>query len=224
MNKIIFLILFSLFILPLTAQTITKNPGDFDTVRVFDQMNVTLIPSDQNKVEIKGFHANEVQIVIKNNELTLRLPLLKLLQGESVEAVVYYKNLTGLEVNEGSFVSATTQIESIGFNLNVKEGAEVSLDLKTLKTKISVASGGILKLKGSTDNQDIVMKAGGELEAENFISKQTTISLNAGGSAHIYATEYVDAKVRAGGSIYIHGKPKQIDQKTVIAGDIVQID
>uniref|UniRef100_UPI0040492CDA head GIN domain-containing protein n=1 Tax=Flavobacterium sp. TaxID=239 RepID=UPI0040492CDA len=224
MKNCIFLFLFSFFILPLTAQTVTKNPGDFDTVRVFDQMNVTLIPSDQTKVEIKGIHAKEVQMIIKNGELTLRLPLLKLLQGEAVEAIVYYKNLAGLEVNEGSFVSATTQIESIGFNLNVKEGAEVSLQLKTSKTKISIASGGILKLKGSTDNQDIVMKAGGELEAENFISKQTTISLNAGGSAHIYATEYVDAKVRAGGTIYIHGKPKQIDQKTVIAGEIIQVN
>jgi hypothetical protein len=64
------------------------------------------------------------------------------------------------------------------------------------------------------------MKAGGTLETSKLISKQTTISVNAGGDASIHATDYVDAKVRAGGSILIYGKPKEINQKSVLGGII----
>jgi hypothetical protein len=64
------------------------------------------------------------------------------------------------------------------------------------------------------------MKAGGTLDAKEFISKQTTISVNAGGDANIYATDFVDAKVRAGGSVMIYGKPKEINQKAVLGGTI----
>jgi hypothetical protein len=36
------------------------------------------------------------------------------------------------------------------------------------------------------------------------------------GNAEIYATTLVDAKVRAGGSIYIYGSPKQINKETLL--------
>ena len=37
------------------------------------------------------------------------------------------------------------------------------------------------------------------------------------------ASTLVDAKVSAGGSIYIYGKPKQINQKTVFGGKIEEV-
>lgn len=222
MKKIFVCLFLSVFYFA-NAQTITKNPGDFETVRVFDKISVQLFPAKEAKVELKGARANEVELINKGGALTLRMPLLKLLQGESIEAVVYFVSLESVEANEGTFVVCTSPIENINFKLNVKEGAQVSLFLKTSKTTVSIASGGILKLQGTTDNQDIVMKAGGELDAKDFISKQTTISVNAGGIAYIFATEFVEAKVRAGGSIYIHGKPRKIDQKTVISGEIMEV-
>jgi hypothetical protein len=48
--------------------------------------------------------------------------------------------------------------------------------------------------------------------------------LNAGGSATVFTTDFVDAKVRAGGDIYIHGNPTQINQKTVLGGNIISVD
>lgn len=204
------------------SQTITKNPGDFESIRVFDKISVQLVPSKESKVEIKGSRGSEVEVINKNGALTLRMPLLKLMQGESIEAIVYFVNLESVEANEGSFVACASPIETVNFKVGVKEGANVSLILKNLKTTVNISSGGILKLNGSTENQDVIMKAGAELDAKNFVSKQTTISLNAGGNADINATDFIEAKVRAGGTIYIHGKPKKINQKSIIAGEILE--
>jgi hypothetical protein len=46
---------------------------------------------------------------------------------------------------------------------------------------------------------------GGILKSKELHTSQTTINVSAGGNAEIYATTLVDAKVRAGGSIYIYG-------------------
>jgi hypothetical protein len=45
----------------LFSQTITKNPGEFTSVKVFDQISVQLIPGTESKVEIKGTRASEVE-------------------------------------------------------------------------------------------------------------------------------------------------------------------
>ena len=79
------------------AQNVTKNPGEFTGVKVFDQISVKLIPSDESKVEISGLRAEEVEVINKNGELKIRMPFKKLLQGETIEATVYYQKLQRLK-------------------------------------------------------------------------------------------------------------------------------
>ncbi|MDP2161906.1 MAG: head GIN domain-containing protein [Flavobacterium sp.] len=221
MKKII--ILFILITSPLFAQTITKNPGDFTTVKVFDRISAQLIPSNENKVEIKGNRASEVEVVNSNGDLKIRMPFPKLLKGEEIEVTVYYKKLEGVEASEGSYVNSEKPIKAINFTLNAKEGAEIRIALDVKKATVRATSGGKIRISGTTVNQEVVMSSGAELQAKNFESEQTTISLNAGGNADIFATEFVDAKVRAGGDIYIYGSPKQINQKTVLGGSIKEM-
>lgn len=64
------------------------------------------------------------------------------------------------------------------------------------------------------------MNSGGIYKAEKLVTNQTVITNNAGGEADIFATDLVDAKVRAGGDITIYGKPKQINQKVIAGGTI----
>ena len=216
-------ILFALLFSTSYAQTVTKNPGDFTTVKIFDRISAQLIPSNENKVEIKGNRASEVEVVNSNGDLKIRMPFPKLLKGEEIEVTVFYKRLEGVEASEGSYVNSEKSIKAVGFTLNVKEGAEIKIALDVQKANIKAASGGILKITGSTQNQDVVMTSGAILKAKDFQSQQTTITLNAGGEADIFATDYVNAKVRAGGDIYIYGSPKQIDQKTVLGGSIKEM-
>jgi hypothetical protein len=217
------IILFLLATSPLFAQTETKNPGDFITVKIFDRISAQLIPSTENKVEIKGNRASEVEVVNSNGDLKIRMPFPKLLKGEEIEVTVYYKKLEGVEASEGSYVNSEKPIKAINFNLNAKEGAEIRIALDVKKATVRATSGGKIRISGTTVNQEVVMSSGAELQAKNFESEQTTISLNAGGSADIFATEFVEAKVRAGGDIYIYGSPKQINQKTVLGGSIKEM-
>ncbi|MEL1246046.1 head GIN domain-containing protein [Flavobacterium sp. DGU11] len=204
----------------LSAQS-TRTIGEFSTVKAFDQIDVLLIKSKENKVEISGSRKDDVEIVTKNDELKIRMKLTKLLKGDEISVTVYYTgNIDHVEASEGARVASQDLFKATSFELNAKEGAEIKLKLDVKKLKSKASSGGILSVDGSAANHDVVITSGGILNATNLETSQTAISINAGGEANINASEYVDAKTRAGGDIKIYGNPKQVDKKQVIGGTI----
>ena len=198
-----------------------KNVGDFNKVTSFDRIDVFLIPGDENKVQLDGKGADEVEFINKNGELKIRMPLTKLLDGDNISVTVYYKNLTAVEANEGSRIASGDKISSVVFDVIAKEGSEIKLILDVEKLNVRTANGSKVELEGTADIQDVLVNSGGIYEAEKLESKITTVSCNAGGEAAIFATISVDAKVRAGGDI-IFGKPKKINKKIIAGGTIEQ--
>jgi len=197
-----------------------KKVGDFNKVTAFDQIDVFLIPAGENKVVLDGNDADEVELVNKNGELKIRMPLTKMLAGDNISVTVYFKNLTAVEANEGSRIACGDKIKATAFDIIAKEGSEVKLILEVSKLNSRVANGAKITLEGKAQNQEVLVNSGGIYEAETFKTSQTTITGNAGGIAEIYATDLVEAKVRAGGDITIFGKPKQINQKVIAGGTI----
>ena len=217
-----------LFILLLITQmvfsqeTATKNLGDFDAVKVFDKISIQLIPSEENKIELSGKNSLEVEIINNNGELKVRMPIGKFLSGEDVTALLYFKNIQSLDACEGSYVSNEKIIKQLSFSINSKEGAEVKLKIEVQKLTVRATSGAKINIKGTAKNQDIIITSGAVLNAKDLQTEQTNVAISAGGTADVRASELVDAKVRAGGTITIFGNPKQINQKTVLGGSINQ--
>lgn len=202
---------------------VTKELGDFDTVKVYDKLSVKLVQSSENKVVIKGAREAEVEAVNKNGILKLRMPFPKLLSGNDLDITLYYKHLELIDVNEGANVTSKEAIKATSFKVSAQEGATINVDLDVDKLKVSSVSGGSITLTGKADNQVASLGAGGYLLASKLNTSQTTVSVSAGGKADVNASTLVDAKVSAGGSIYIYGKPKQINQKTVFGGKIEEV-
>lgn len=202
------------------AQEITKNLGDFSTLKVFDRISVTLVKSGENKISIKGDRAEDVELVQKGDELKIRMRLTKLLQGEDIEATLYYKNIDEVEAAEGSYVGSEDTFKQMDFEISAKSGALVKLKLDVDDLETDIYSGGEAELYGSAANHEASISAGGTLKARNLVTKRTEISIKAGGEADIHATDSVEAKTTAGGDIDIYGNPKKVNQKTTAGGSI----
>ncbi len=206
------------------AQT-EKNIGDFTKVTAFDKIDVTLIPSTENKVKLIGKNYNEVELVNKNGELKIRMPLTKMLSGETISATVYYTKLEAVEANEGSRIGAKDAISALNFDIICKEGSEIKLtNLQAYRLQVRVSQGSIVTVIGTVKNQDILSNSGGKYDGQDCKTQQTVVTVNAGGMANVYATDLVDAKTRAGGDITIYGKPKQIKEKKIAGGTIEQVN
>jgi hypothetical protein len=205
-----------------SQDSVTKNLGDFDKVTSFDQIDVLLVPSNENKIILNGEGAQEVELVTKNGELKIRMPLTKLLKGDDISATVYYKSIDAVEANEGSRIASEATFDVTNFDIIAKEGSEIKLLLDVARVSVKASNGAKVYLEGKAKNQEVIINSGAILEAKKLNTEQTIITANAGGEADIFAKEFVDAKVRAGGIIQIFGKPKQINQKVIAGGTITE--
>jgi len=206
------------------AQEITREVGDFDKVITFDQIDVQLVPSDQNKVSLNGKYADKVEIVNKNGQLKLRMPLEYLMQGDYVSATVFYTKLESVEANEGSRIAGQAPVTATLFEVEAKEGSEIRMALKVEKLNVKASAGSKVYLDGTASNQEVIVNSGADYEASKLVTGQTVVTTNAGGNADVNATELVEAKVRAGGNIRIFGRPKRVEEKTVIGGTITRME
>ncbi|HEY1196320.1 head GIN domain-containing protein [Flavobacterium sp.] len=202
---------------------VTKELGDFDTVKVYDKLSVKLVQSSENKLVVKGAREAELEAVNKNGILKIRMPFPKLLSGNDLEVTLYYKHLELIDVNEGAAVNSKETIKATSFKVSAQEGGKINVDLNVDKLKVSSVSGGEITVTGKADNLDAGLGAGGYFLGSKLATSQTKVSVSAGGKADVNASTLVDAKVSAGGSIYIYGKPKQINQKTVFGGKIEEV-
>lgn len=201
------------------AQT-NKVLGEFDELKVFDRINVELVPSTENKVEISGSRSKDVEIVNKNGQLKIRMSLGKLLDGEDVKARLYFKKLESVDASEGALITTSATLKQTAIEVTAKEGAQIELNLDVSKANVKSVTGGIIRLAGKASNLDASLGTGGVLEAKSLVTAQTDVSINAGGNAEVNASELVDANVQAGGNVLIFGKPKQINKKTALGGSI----
>ncbi|MFB9078088.1 head GIN domain-containing protein [Flavobacterium procerum] len=213
----------ALLLAQLSIGQVTKELGDFDSVKVFDKLSVKLVQSSENKIVIKGAREAEVEVVNKKGLLKLRMPFPKLLSGNDLDITVYYKHIELIDVNEGAEVTSKETIKATSFKVSAQEGGKINVDLEVDKLNVSSVSGGEITLTGKADNVDAGLGAGGYLLASKLATSQTKVSVSAGGKADVNASTIVEAKVNAGGSIYIYGKPKQINEKKVFGGKIEQV-
>ncbi|MBW3518862.1 head GIN domain-containing protein [Flavobacterium sp. NKUCC04_CG] len=206
-----------------TAQT-TKQVGEFTSVKVFDKINATLVPSNDYKVELSGANSDLVEIVNKNGSLRIKMPLSKTLQGDDVKAIIYYKNLDAIEANEGAIIKSDATLEDVSLHINVKTGGKITLKVHVERLNVKANSGGVSTVKGKTKMQDIIANSGAIVNHKELESEQTDVTVNAGGTADIRATKLVEAKTRAGGVISIYGNPKTINEKIIAGGTIKKVN
>lgn len=222
MKRII--LVFFVFITQVTFGQTIIDPGDFTDLKVFDKLSVILIASYENKAEITGTSQSKVEVVNKNGLLKIRMPLTKIMSGDEAKVTLYFKKIQSIDANEGSTVICADVFKQTTLDLKTQEGATITAVLDVEKALIKAYSGGIIKITGNAVNQSVSINSGGILEARDLETSQTTVSLSAGGSADVKASILVDAKVKAGGTITIHGKPKEIRQETFIGGTIIEKD
>ena len=211
-------------IISITAQdNITRKITPFSEIKVFDGIAAELIKSEENKIEISGYEPEQVTVVQKNGKLKIRMKVDKILDGHETFVKVYYTNrIAVVDANENARISSTSPLEQIDLEVRAQEAGIIDLDVGLRRLKVKSVTGGRITLRGTAANQDVSINTGGQYEADALITEQTEVSVSAGGQAYVNASEYVEAKVRAGGTIRIFGDPKVIDRQTFLGGRIIE--
>jgi len=202
------------------TNTIDKEIGEFSTVKVYDLIEVELVKGSKNRIEIIGNNADDVVIVNKNGLLKIRMSLDKSFDGDNIKIKLYYTKLDVIDVNEGAKVFSKDAIKQYELDLRAQEGASLNLNINVSYANIKAVTGGNIEVSGEATAQNVLIRTGGIYNGMDLNTEKTDVSISAGGEASVKASKLVDAKVKAGGSVLIYGKPETVNETTVLGGSV----
>ena len=225
MKNIFFILMLLVHVASQSQSTVSQNLGDFTTLKVFNGIEVELIKSNEQKIEIRGKKSEKV--TIKNVDKTLKLTLPFSLKpennsadGEVIVKLFYSSNINVIDANEGATITGK-DINQEKLVVNSQERALINLVVNTKYIEVKTSSGGIIKLSGTTKHQDVNLDLYGVYRGFNLKTENTsTVKAGTGAKAEIFAGETLTAKVSFGGSIFYKGNPELIKDKKVIGGII----
>lgn len=219
--------IFTLLLVPfvLSAQGILEREvGAFHEIKVFDLIAVNLIPSDQNKILIKGRDVEDIRWSNKNGILRLRMKLDKKFQGDDTVIQVYHTDIEVIDANEGSTIHCNELLKKDKIALRAQEGAQIHIGMDVDHVEIRAVSGGIVEASGLARSQEVVLNTGGMFLGQKLRTANATIKISAGGEAEVHATDWVDIDLKAGGDVTVHGQPRKVYKKTFVGGNVHLVD
>ncbi|MEW2920623.1 head GIN domain-containing protein [Muricauda sp. ANG21] len=224
MKTYIILLLSLSFQVLMAQEEFTVELQKFTEVKAFDGISVRLIKSKENKAVISGANTHKVAVVNNDGVLKIRMEVTKMFSGYRTYVDLYHTEiLKVIDVNEDARISSDeTYVQDI-LELKAQEGALLEINCQVDQLLIKSVSGGEILAAGFSNNQDVIINTGGTYNGRTFKTKFTTISVNAGGNAEIYATDYVKANVKAGGEVLVYGDPKKMDESAVFGGKIKRV-
>ena len=226
MKNLVWLVALLFFSEVSTAQDekITQNLQPFSELKAFDGLSINLIKATENKAVITGVNTKNVSFVNNDGVLKIRMQVTKLFSGYRTFVDVYYTDkIVVIDVNEDARIASKIAIKQDVLELKAQEGGELSINAEVEQLLIKSVTGGVIKSSGKADLQDVAINTGGIYEGKELITKFSTINVNAGSKAEIYATDYVKATVKAGGEVLVYGNPQKMEEKTVFGGIITRM-
>ena len=99
MKNILAIIAFSLSLAVAAQGDKEVNIDNFHTIKAYDLINVQLVKSDVNKLEIKGKDSDDVTYVFMDGLLKLRMDTNKIFDGNNTYVTVFYTDIKTIDAN-----------------------------------------------------------------------------------------------------------------------------
>ena len=206
------------------GQEISEQLSDFNEIKVFNGIEVIIIPSEENRISITGIDREEVEYNLVENRLELRMSLENIWSESNTLVKVYARKLQVVDVNENSVLRIEGELLGSNLVFRAQEGASVFGQIEALKQSSKAVTGGQVHLKGKVREQEIEINTGGQFYGKNLKSESTRVNINVGGRAEVHATKYARATAKLGGTIQIFGNPEELDRKTTLGGKVQKMN
>src|SRR5690606_26353540 len=109
-------------------------------------------------------------------------------------------------------------------DLKAQEGGKINVNVNVNYLSVKAVTGGIVEATGTAKKETITILTGGVFKGEKLQSEAADVSINAAGEASVKASKVVDVKIRAGGDVFIYGKPETINESRVLGGRVNRME
>jgi hypothetical protein len=202
----------------MAQNTITSNLGDFNEIKVYRGITVNLVKSGEQKIVIEGEKSSDVVVKNINGVLKITMAIIQTFTTKDVNITVYYKNLDILDSNEGSVITSKETLTQDRLTVKSQEGGQIDITVKVKTIDVKSISGGIVKLSGNSENQNVIINLGGIYKGENLITDRANISASTGAICTVNVTKFVDADAKIGAIVTVLGNPAEILKAESLGG------
>ena len=219
MKKIIYLM--ALVVLPnlLSAQT-ERKIGDFQKLSVYDGINVELIKSDTNRVEINGKNTAYIVVKNKNGDLKIRLSVERRFSGNRTKVSVFYKSLYSIISHEGANVFSKDTINQADLNLKANSGSRQNMIVKLNTLQATATAGAKINIKGLAKYQELSATTGAEIMTSKVENEEANVVSTTGALIDVSTTKDLKVNSKIGGIINVHTKTDKITEKISVGGAV----
>lgn len=222
MKKIVFAIFF-ISSLCVAQGEITMNLGDFHTLKTYRGLAVELIKAETPKVIIDGSKASNVTVKNSNGVLKISMNITHSFSADDVMVYLYYsKEIDVIDANEGSHIYSDDVFKQGKMKVDAQEAGHIKLKIETNDVEVSVVTGGLIKLKGTSVNQKVKSNTGGIYKGGDLESENCDVSAHTGGIATVYASKSADASASTGGMVTLLGDPEELKKSESLGGYVKQ--
>jgi len=219
MKKIIYIL--ALVVLPnlLSAQT-ERKIGDFQKLSVYDGINVELIKSDTNRVEINGKNTAYIVVKNKNGDLKIRLSVERRFSGNRTKVSVFYKSLYSIISHEGANVFSKDTINQADLNLKANSGSRQNMIVKLNTLQATATAGAKINIKGLAKYQELSATTGAEIMVSKVENEEANVVSTTGALIDVSTTKDLKVNSKIGGIINVHTKTDKITEKISVGGAV----
>ena len=219
MKKIICIL--ALVVLPnlLSAQT-ERKIGDFQKLSVYDGINVELIKSDTNRVEINGKNTAYIVVKNKNGDLKIRLSVERRFSGNRTKVSVFYKSLYSIISHEGANIFSKDTINQADLNLKANSGSRQNMIVKLNTLQATATAGAKINIKGLAKYQELSATTGAEIMVSKVENVEANVVSTTGALIDVSTTKDLKVNSKIGGIINVHTKTDKITEKISVGGAV----
>lgn len=233
MKKTQFLLLFGLFFIAVAnSQTKTENRtvGTFSKIESRGSTKVVLVAGNSNSLTAEGdektleylvteVQGNTLKIYIKSNKkinlkggAVVRVPI-KQLEEVSLSGSGSIKSDAAIKSNNfvvsvsGSGKIDLDKVDAESAFVKVDGSGKIELNLNTGKAKAEINGSGQIELDGKANAFSANIHGSGNLDASDFTSVTTDVSISGSGYIKTNTTKDLSANIQGSGSVKYKGNP-----------------
>ena len=175
--------------------------GMFEVVLQPNEGQPLTLETDENLHEL-------INIRVKNNTLHVSTTKEGIYRPTKMILTIPYSQLENITIGGACKLTSDFPVITHSLAFRISGAADIDLELEVSSLNTNVSGAANINLEGTANSHVASLSGASNMRAEKLHTQNTKISLSGAGSAHVHASDHLDASISGVGSIRYHGDPK----------------
>ena len=212
-----------------TIKTETRSLEPFRTLRIFDNLEVTVVEDSVHYVEVTAGKnlLPDIETEVKNGELSVRnINKCNWVRSydKPFKVRVHVKELRDVFHDGDATLSSENRFPSNTLFLHVTGAGDTDLELKTESIWLDMYELGEVRLRGNNKQLTAYILSMGSLKAEELQNEEANLKLTDQGQGFLQVSERLTAEINGPGNVYYRGTNPKIQTFGNGSGQVIKLE